>query len=61
MYCRGPGPTPGTCILGVRMKHADDPERNLVFIHRLLFCSKPAHKIIVPPVSKSRQNETSNS
>ena len=43
-YSRRSGPTPDACILGVHIKHADDPEKNSVFIHRLLLCSKPAYK-----------------
>ena len=60
-YCRGSGPTPGACTLGVRIKHADDPEKSPIFIHRLLFCLKPAHKLIELTLSKSIPNGRSNS
>ena len=43
-YSRRSGPTPDACTLGVHIKHADDPEKNSVFIHRLLFCSKLVYK-----------------
>ena len=60
-YSRGSGPTPDACTLGVRIKHADDPKKNSIFIHRLLFCSKPAHKFIVITLSRSIPNGTSSS
>ena len=46
-YSRGSGPTADACTLGVHIKHVNDPEKNSIFIHWLLFCSKHAHKIIV--------------
>ena len=60
-YSRGSRPTSNACILCVHIKHADDPEKNSIFIHRLLFCSKPVHKIILLPLSRSIPNGTSNS
>ena len=58
-YSRGSRPTPDICTLGVRIRHADDPKKNFIFIHRLLFCSKPEHKIIVLLLSMSVPNGTS--
>ena len=60
-YSRGSGPTPDACTLGVRIKHADDPEKNSIFVHRLLSCSKPTNKIILLPPGRSMPNGTSNS
>ena len=33
-HCRGSAPTPGACTLVVCIKHADDSEKNSIFIHR---------------------------
>ena len=52
-HCRGSAPTPGACTLGVCIKHADDPEKNSIFIHRLLFCSKPAQSYCATSVQVS--------
>ena len=60
-YCRSSRPTPGASTLGVIIKHADDPEKNSIFIHRLLSLSKPAYTIMVLPLSRSVPNGTSNS
>ena len=59
-YSKGSGPTSDACTLEVRIKDADDPEKNYIFIHRLLLCLKTAHKIIVLPLSRSILNGTSN-
>ena len=56
-YSRGSGPTPDACALGVRIRYADDPDKNSRFIHRLLFSSKPAHKIIVLPLSRYQMEQ----
>ena len=56
-YSKGSGPIPDTCTLGMHIKYADDPEKNSIFIHRLLFCSKPAYTIIVLPLSRSIPNK----
>ena len=58
---RGSEPTHGACILGMRVKHANDPEKKIIFIYWLLFRSKSAHKIVVLPLSRSMPNGTNNS